>query len=270
VELKKMPPPDCQLCEDTAATLHCKQCQENFCQECFDALHYSGKRQGHEVTPVQASAQNSPAKLPPPSSSAPIGGVGLFLKPNEKQELEIVRLARGGSAESSGQIQPGDIVFEVDHHDVYKKAFGVFVQHIQGPVGTNVEVKVYKNGDMNNPRAVRLQRTLNPEDTARPPPQRSAPVSGAAADIGVEFEAAENGCFQVTGMKPGGPAQRSVRWILEIFCMRSMVLRCSTVLGPMAGLFTILKLQRCFVVQTRQFSTCVCKKASAVVWRKST
>jgi len=209
VELKKMPPPDCQLCEDTAATLHCKQCQENFCQECFDALHYSGKRQGHEVTPVQASAQNSPAKLPPPSSSAPIGGVGLFLKPNEKQELEIVRLARGGSAESSGQIQPGDIVFEVDHHDVYKKAFGVFVQHIQGPVGTNVEVKVYKNGDMNNPRAVRLQRTLNPEDTARPPPQRSAPVSGAAADIGVEFEAAENGCFQVTGMKPGGPAQRS-------------------------------------------------------------
>jgi hypothetical protein len=28
-----MAPPDCQLCEDTAATLHCKQCQENFCQE---------------------------------------------------------------------------------------------------------------------------------------------------------------------------------------------------------------------------------------------
>ena len=28
-----MPPPDCQLCEDTAATLNCKQCQENFCQE---------------------------------------------------------------------------------------------------------------------------------------------------------------------------------------------------------------------------------------------
>ena len=109
----KMPPPDCQLCEDTAATLFCKQCQENFCQEvctsmnplpllsclptlpslapcqfffgrvacgnigalytqCFDALHYSGKRQGHEVTPVQPSAQSSPAK-PPPSSSAPIG-----------------------------------------------------------------------------------------------------------------------------------------------------------------------------------------------------
>ena len=65
------------------------------------------------------------------------------MKPNEKSELEIVRLARGGSAELSGQIQPGDIVFEVDHHDVYKKPFGVFVQHIQGPVGTNVEVKVY-------------------------------------------------------------------------------------------------------------------------------
>ena len=54
-----------------------------------------------------------------------IGGVGLFLKPNEKNELEIVRLARGGSAEKSGQIQPGDVVFEVDNHDVYKKPFQV-------------------------------------------------------------------------------------------------------------------------------------------------
>ena len=145
--------------------------------------------------------------------------MGLFLKPNEKSELEIVRLARGGSAELSGQIQPGDIVFEVDHHDVYKKPFGVFVQHIQGPVGTNVEVKVYKNGDMNNPRSVRLERTLNPEDPGRGPPpgppvppqgsMRSLPSGSGASDIGIEFEAAENGCFQVTGMRPGGPAQRS-------------------------------------------------------------
>ena len=30
---KNMAPPECQLCEDTVATLHCKQCQENFCQE---------------------------------------------------------------------------------------------------------------------------------------------------------------------------------------------------------------------------------------------
>jgi hypothetical protein len=99
-----MAPPDCQLCEDTAATLHCKQCQENFCQEvrdslpcsacvfsprkcsaartsaslilcapqCFEALHYSGKRQGHEVTPVQQSVQSSPVK-PQPPASAPIG-----------------------------------------------------------------------------------------------------------------------------------------------------------------------------------------------------
>jgi len=142
------------------------------------------------------------------AASSPAGGVGLFLKPNDKGELEIVRLARGGSAERSGQIQPGDIVFEVDHHDVYKKPFGVFVQHIQGPVGTNVEVKVYKNGDMNNPRAVRLERTLNPEE-GRGPPQRPQSSGASAADIGIEFEAAENGCFQITGMTPGSPAQRS-------------------------------------------------------------
>jgi hypothetical protein len=36
-----MAPPDCQLCEDTTATLFCKQCQENFCQEVrlFHAAH---------------------------------------------------------------------------------------------------------------------------------------------------------------------------------------------------------------------------------------
>lgn len=37
-------------------------------------------------------------------AGTPIGGVGLFLKPNDKGELEIVRLAKGGSAERSGQI----------------------------------------------------------------------------------------------------------------------------------------------------------------------
>ena len=40
------------------------------------------------------------------------------------------------------------------------------MRHIQGPVGTTVEVKVYKNCDMNNPRAERLEHTLNPEDTS--------------------------------------------------------------------------------------------------------
>ena len=140
------------------------------------------------------------------------GGVGLFLKPNEKGELEIVRLARGGSAERSGQILPGDVVFEVDNHDVYKKPFGVFVVHIQGSVGSHVEVKVYKNGDMNNPRAVTLERTLNPEDTARAqpgPPPRGSGTGLGAGDIGIEFEVAENGCFLVTGMKQGSPAQAS-------------------------------------------------------------
>ena len=33
VQVLQMAPPDCQLCEDTVATLFCKQCQENFCQE---------------------------------------------------------------------------------------------------------------------------------------------------------------------------------------------------------------------------------------------
>jgi len=114
--------------------------------------------------------------LPPP-----VGSLGVLLKPNDKGELEIVRLARGGSAEKSGKIQPGDIVFEVDHHDVYKKP-GVFVQHIiQGPVGTNVEVKVYKNGDYNTPRAVRLERTLCWREVLAPA-AAPAPVQRAEGD----------------------------------------------------------------------------------------
>ena len=48
-------------------------------EQCFDALHYSGKRQGHEVMPVSGSSpakQQSPPSGPPPApytTSAPIG-----------------------------------------------------------------------------------------------------------------------------------------------------------------------------------------------------
>ncbi|KAJ1464540.1 hypothetical protein T484DRAFT_1868850, partial [Baffinella frigidus] len=58
----------CQLCEDTIATLFCKQCQENFCSECFEALHYSGKRQGHEVVPIGGDAP-APAAYAPPAAN---------------------------------------------------------------------------------------------------------------------------------------------------------------------------------------------------------
>eukprot|EP00286_Rhodomonas_abbreviata_P003473 CAMPEP_0181347502 /NCGR_PEP_ID=MMETSP1101-20121128/33913_1 /TAXON_ID=46948 /ORGANISM="Rhodomonas abbreviata, Strain Caron Lab Isolate" /LENGTH=1140 /DNA_ID=CAMNT_0023459721 /DNA_START=59 /DNA_END=3477 /DNA_ORIENTATION=+ len=235
----------CQLCEDTQATLYCKQCQEVFCQECFEALHYSGKRQGHDVEPLstanapkQVAAQPSSGPMrtvapaaaplqsapPPPQSNENIGGVGLFLKPNDKGELEIVRLARGGSAERSGAIEQGDIVMEVAGQDVYKKDFGVFAKLIQGPVGTYVKVKVAKGNDLAQQKEIDLERTLNPEGAPPPPPVQSAPPPAAtplsqqpplgssmstAADIGIDFKADETGCFQITGMKPGGPANAS-------------------------------------------------------------
>ena len=126
-------------------------------------------------------------------------GVGLFLKPNEKGELEIVRLAPGGSAYLSGQIQPGDVVYEVGGKNVYKKPFDVFLQHTQGTVGTYVQVKVYRNGDVNEARSVVLERTLNPEDNkssqmsgspviclwcwSAPAPRRPKSPGGGAADI---------------------------------------------------------------------------------------
>lgn len=146
----------------------------------------------------------------------------MFLKPNDKGELEIVRLARGGSAERSNAINQGDIVMEVDNQDVYKKDFSVFAKLIQGPVGTYVKVKVAKGSDMNRQTEIALERTLNPEESAPPPqaapPQRVSPafqqppLSGSmssAADIGIDFKADETGCFQISGMKPGGPAQAS-------------------------------------------------------------
>ncbi len=145
-----------------------------------------------------------------------------------------MRLAKGGSAERSGQILPGDIVFEVDGEDVYKKDFNVFAKLIQGPVGTFVEVKVFKQGDYSRINQVVLERTLNPEDSRPPPagsPQQQSAVSrgpepprqavasrqagvtpsvgGAGGDIGIEFKTDETGCFQITGLKPGGPAQLS-------------------------------------------------------------
>ena len=134
------------------------------------------------------------------------GGVGLFLKPNENKELVIHRLAVGGSADRSGQIHPGDIVVAVDDNDVYKKEFSVCVKLIQGEVGTSVKITVWKQGNPNNPKQVWLTRTLNPEDDQSSGSNRSR---SRTADIGIEFKADETGCFQISGLKPDGPAEKS-------------------------------------------------------------
>jgi hypothetical protein len=134
-------------------------------------------------------------------------------RPRSFSVFHVLRLAkaplRGHHAAALSSLRAslqGDIVFEVDHEDVYKKEFQVFAKLIQGPIGTFVEVKVFKNGDPNNVctypvipcallaptvtarslpvsvpgvgvhrglaqvREVLLERTLNPEDTQRAQP----------------------------------------------------------------------------------------------------
>ena len=42
----------CVECEDVEASRHCEQCEDNFCDECYDEKHGGGKRQHHTWKPM--------------------------------------------------------------------------------------------------------------------------------------------------------------------------------------------------------------------------
>ena len=43
----------CQECEKRSSVLKCEQCQDHFCQECFDVLHATGNRKSHLIQEVE-------------------------------------------------------------------------------------------------------------------------------------------------------------------------------------------------------------------------
>ena len=43
-----MPVPKCNNCEFYDSILECGVCHEFFCKDCWDSVHFGGKRKGHE------------------------------------------------------------------------------------------------------------------------------------------------------------------------------------------------------------------------------
>ena len=43
----------CQECDKRSSVLKCEQCQDHFCQECFDSLHATGNRRSHVSEEVE-------------------------------------------------------------------------------------------------------------------------------------------------------------------------------------------------------------------------
>ena len=44
----KTPRPQCDNCTTELAEVECGQCTEFYCAECWDAVHFGGKRKGHK------------------------------------------------------------------------------------------------------------------------------------------------------------------------------------------------------------------------------
>ncbi|POM79557.1 RxLR effector candidate protein, partial [Phytophthora palmivora] len=61
--------PMCVECEDTAAAVHCNDCEDVYCPLCFEAQHHAGSRLRHTKTELEGVA--SPPPPPPPLEPAP-------------------------------------------------------------------------------------------------------------------------------------------------------------------------------------------------------
>ncbi|KAK2954097.1 putative UPF0652 like protein [Blattamonas nauphoetae] len=61
-------PDICTECEESSATLFCFQCNDSFCQECFNLYHSKGNRASHQTSTIftNAEIEKEPAQIPNP------------------------------------------------------------------------------------------------------------------------------------------------------------------------------------------------------------
>mmetsp|Transcript_57287 Transcript_57287/g.134504 ORF Transcript_57287/g.134504 Transcript_57287/m.134504 type:complete len:419 (+) Transcript_57287:129-1385(+) len=86
----------------------------------------------------------------------------------------VKRLVRGGPADSSGQIQPGDTLLLINSEDVYGLSLNVLRNKIPGPAGTSVRLG-FKNAQ-GRFYEVNLSRTAYGDNSAPQQQQQPAPL----------------------------------------------------------------------------------------------
>ena len=94
------------------------------------------------------AAPKSPGERPPPpqkSAAAPeIGGIHASLKFTGTGPLMVDKVWPGGPAAKSKMVHVGDLLLEVDGHDVTTRSVKEAQELIIGPAGTSVELKVHQ------------------------------------------------------------------------------------------------------------------------------
>jgi hypothetical protein len=91
---------------------------------------------------------------PPP----PAVGVGIIAKPSVTGHFTIMGLSEGSPADLSGQIAPGDILYEVDNRSVKNLEQQEVAQLILGPVNSSVTLSVKQNSPNAPIRRITLTR----------------------------------------------------------------------------------------------------------------
>eukprot|EP00283_Hemiselmis_rufescens_P026510 CAMPEP_0173468278 /NCGR_PEP_ID=MMETSP1357-20121228/76592_1 /TAXON_ID=77926 /ORGANISM="Hemiselmis rufescens, Strain PCC563" /LENGTH=104 /DNA_ID=CAMNT_0014436477 /DNA_START=42 /DNA_END=352 /DNA_ORIENTATION=+ len=97
-------------------------------------------------------------------------GLGVYLAPNRRGHFIVTKMAPGGPAMQSGQVQLGDVVVQVNGQSLE----GMLIENarglIMGPVGTDVQLTLMRNGVL---LGASLRRgPAQPEREVSPHPQQ--------------------------------------------------------------------------------------------------
>lgn len=89
------------------------------------------------------------------SCAQSIGGIHVRMGYSEEGGLRIVDVPHGGGGYEAG-LEEGDRISEIDDRPVRSMSMQEVVEELRGPVGSRVELKVIRDGEM---RTVTVERT---------------------------------------------------------------------------------------------------------------
>lgn len=78
----------------------------------------------------------------------PTGGIHAKLAYSEGGGLRVVEVPAGGAADLAG-IQANDIIIGIDGTSVRELDYQTIVERLRGPVGSNVQLDVFRKGEVN-------------------------------------------------------------------------------------------------------------------------
>jgi len=78
----------------------------------------------------------------------PTGGIHAKLAYSEGGGLRVVAVPPGGGADLAG-IRPNDVIIGINGASVRELDYETIVERLRGPVGSNVQLDVFRGGEVN-------------------------------------------------------------------------------------------------------------------------